>query len=64
MIVDGIAVDAHSDACHASFVDEAMTEHEENCILVTKNDTHTLVATKSIEPGDTTTGASPSFLSS
>ena len=52
MIVDGIAVDAHSDACHASFVDEAMTEHEENCILVTKNDTHTLVATKPIEPGD------------
>ena len=52
MIVDGIALDAHRDACHASFVDEAITEHEENCILVIKNGKHTLVATKPIEPGD------------
>ena len=38
-------------ACHARFIDEALTESDENCMFVIKKGRIVVVATKPIKPG-------------
>ena len=38
-------------ACHARFIDEALTESDENCMFVIEKGRIVVVATKPIEPG-------------
>ena len=38
-------------SCHARFIDEALTESDENCVFVIRRDRIVVLATKHIQPG-------------